>query len=311
MNVAVTGASGFCGSAIAHRLMSDGHRVVSIGRNPGPRGTTHQVWDACGESPPDFRGVDAVIHVAAAVGDTRSAADSLLFHRVNVGGTKQVLAARRGRPLVVVSSASVYDPRSAIGMVDEQCSTRSGHLNAYGTTKAAADALAVASGAVVIRPRAVYGPGDTTLMPRLNDAVRFGRLFLPGADVGINLTHVMNLATACVAAVSWPPGPYNVTDGITYSRDGALRQVLNSINAHPVRIRHIPRSLATSVARGTRLLPLARELTPYAVDQLSRRWFLNLTKARVQGWKPTLTLDDFLALDPESADQRGYTGQEC
>jgi hypothetical protein len=86
--------------------------------------------------------------------------------------------------------------------------------------------------------------------------------------------------------------------------------VLSSINARPVRICHIPRRLATSVARGTRMIPLARELTPYAVDQLSRSWVLDVTKARAQGWEPTLTLDDFLASDPDGGDQRGCSGRE-
>lgn len=174
-----------------------------MGRRPGPLGE-HRFWDASlGE--PDLSGTDLVVHCAAAVGDPAPGSPAeAVMHAVNVTGTARLLHAAGARPVVWVSSASVYDPRRDRTLVRED-HPRTGHLNAYGRTKAAGEALALAAGAVVLRPRAVYGPGDTQLLPRLLSRVRAGTLFLPGPDVPLSLTAVENLAGACLAAPAWPP----------------------------------------------------------------------------------------------------------
>ncbi|MFE9386370.1 NAD-dependent epimerase/dehydratase family protein [Streptomyces sp. NPDC007025] len=92
----------------------------------------------------------------------------------------------------------------------------SGEVNAYGRTKAAGEDLALAAGAVVLRPRAVYGVGDPHLVPRLLGRVRRGLLLLPGRDVQLSLTAVENLADVCLAAADggWPPGAYHIADPV-------------------------------------------------------------------------------------------------
>ena len=68
--------------------------------------------------------------------------------------------------------------------------------------------------AVVLRPHAVYGPGDTTLLPRVLGAVRPGTLVAVGDGTQrVSLTSVDNLVRACLlAADSDAPGVFNVTD---------------------------------------------------------------------------------------------------
>ncbi|MER5349688.1 NAD(P)-dependent oxidoreductase [Kitasatospora sp. NPDC002551] len=296
MRIAVTGASGFCGSHVVRAAVAAGHDVLCYGRRPGPAGR-HVRWDAtAGE--PDLTGVDAVVHCAAAVADLPpgSAAEAAQ-HAVNVTGTERLLRAAGDRPLAWVSSASVYDPRSGREAVREHHPTETGHLNAYGRTKAAGERLALAAGAVVLRPRAVYGPGDPHLVPRLLERVRHGRLLLPGGDVRLSLTAVQNLADACLSAVGagrtgdrpWTPVAYNIADARPYRRDAVVRAVLA---AHGVRARihHVPAPLARLAARTGRL----PGLTPYAVDQLSRSVVLDLARARSQGWRPHRDLDAFL-----------------
>ncbi|MFD8317872.1 NAD-dependent epimerase/dehydratase family protein [Kitasatospora purpeofusca] len=298
MRIAVTGASGFCGSHVVRAALAAGHEVACHGRRPGPAGR-HVPWDAtAGE--PDFAGADAVVHCAAAVADlprgTRAEAEAAQY-AVNVAGTERLLRAAGDRPLVWVSSASVYDPRADRGSVGEDHPTEAGQLNAYGRTKAAGERLALAAGAVVLRPRAVYGPGDPHLVPRLLERVRQGRLLLPGGDVRLSLTAVQNLADACLSAVGagrtgdrpWTPVAYNIADARPYRRDEVVRAVLA---AHGVtaRIHHVPAPLARLAARTGRL----PGLTPYAVDQLSRDVVLDLTRARTQGWRPHRDLDAFL-----------------
>ncbi|WP_139982554.1 NAD-dependent epimerase/dehydratase family protein [Nocardioides litoris] len=285
MRVAVTGASGFCGGAAARLLTTQGHEVVTVGRAAG----SDRPWDAA-TGTPDLVGCDAVVHLAATVGD----GGGPQFERVNVDGARRLLAAaeRAGARVVWVSSSSVYDPRPDRTRVTEDHPTEAGHLNAYGRTKAAGDRLALAAGAAVLRPRAVYGPGDPHLLPRLRRAVRFGRVSLPGPDVRLSVTHVDNLASACVAALDWRPGAYNVAD-----RDPAHRDHLVAA-ATGARVRHVPVGLALLAARGldaaaraTRREPL---LTPYAVDTLAHEFCLDTSRIRATGWEPRDLLQPYL-----------------
>ncbi|CAM5615268.1 NAD-dependent epimerase [Streptomyces avidinii] len=293
LRIAVTGASGFCGGHVARAAAAAGARVVCLGRGPGPVGE-HRFWDAS-RGEPDFSGTDLVVHCAAAVGDPApgSRAEAMM-HAVNVTGTERLLRAAGTRPVVWVSSASVYDPRLDRSLVTED-HPRAGHLNAYGRTKAAGEALALAAGAVVLRPRAVYGPGDTQLLPRLLSRVRAGTLFLPGPDVRLSLTAVENLAEACLAAPGWSPGAYNIADAEPYGRDGAVAAVLRA-HGVPARVRHLPLGLAGAAARIAESLSRAEPpLSRYAVDQLAHPVVLDLTRARARGWAPSRTLADYLS----------------
>jgi nucleoside-diphosphate-sugar epimerase len=297
MRIAVTGASGFCGGYVARRLATAGVDVVGLGRRPAQVGE-HRPWDAAVEAP-DLSGVDGVIHLAATVGDPRPGTSETDFVRVNVDGTARLLDAAGGRPVVWLSSSSVYDPRHDRSLVTESHPTDGGHLNAYGRTKAAGDRLALDAGAVVVRPRAVYGEGDHHLLPRLVAAVRRGRVGVPGDDVRLSLTHVDNLATACVAALGWAPGAYNVADPTAYQRDDVLREVLAAACGREIGVRHLPvrfanalADAATAAARVTGREPL---LTRYAVDQLSNPFVLDVTRARAAGWEPTATLAAYVA----------------
>src|SRR6185436_8954743 len=217
MRIAVTGASGFCGGHVARTAAMAGHDVVCVGRRPGPVGT-HVAWDAAGPVGPDLAGADAVIHLAAAVGDPRpGAATEERFRRVNVEGTARLMDAAAGIKVVYVSSASVYAPGGYAAPVREDAPIGR-QRTAYGRTKAAGERVAVEAGAVALRPRAVYGPGDPHLLPRLRRAVRAGMLLLPGPDTTLSLTAVENLAGACLAALDWPAGAYNVADAEPYPR---------------------------------------------------------------------------------------------
>ncbi|MFJ2271580.1 NAD-dependent epimerase/dehydratase family protein [Streptomyces sp. NPDC087849] len=295
ITIAVTGASGFCGSHVATTAAARGADVLCVGRHPGPVGR-HIFWDAAREVP-DLSGADLVVHCAAAVGDPVPGTQAeAAMHAVNVDGTARLLEAAAGRPVVWVSSASVYAPGPGRSRITEDHPVR-GHLNAYGRTKAAGEALALAAGAVVLRPRAVYGAGDPHLVPRLLSRVRCGLLILPGPSVHLSLTAVENLTDACLVAADWPPGTYNIADPAPYQRDEAIRTVLR---AHGVRARigHIPLPVAHTAAGAaqalTRLLGRTEPpLTRYAVDQLAHSVVLDVSRAESQGWIAGRTLKDY------------------
>ena len=277
MRIAVTGASGFCGGVLARLAAGAGHDVRCLGRRPGPVGR-HVPWDAAlGE--PDLGDAEAIVHLAAAVGDPppgRRIEEA--FRRVNVDGTRRLMTAAAGRPVVWVSSASVYRPGPYRAPVREDHPVDR-QRTAYGRTKAIGEGIALAGHAVVLRPRAVYGAGDPHLMPRLRQIVRGGRAWLPGPDVPLSLTAVENLASACLAAIEWPAGAYNIADDVVYRRDDAVATVLG------VPVRHVP----LPVARTAAMLP-GRTLTRYSVDQVTDGMVLDIGKAVSTGWRPEISL---------------------
>jgi nucleoside-diphosphate-sugar epimerase len=280
MLLAVTGASGFCGAAVARLAAAHGYDVLCLGRRPGPVGR-HVPWDAARELP-DLTGADAVVHLAAAVGDPRPGRRTeAAFRAVNVDGTRRLLRAANGRPVVWVSSASVYRPGPYRAPVHEDHPV-DGQRGVYGRTKAAGERLALAAGAVALRPRAVYGDGDRHLLPRLRRVVRGGRAWLPGPDVAMSLTAVENLAAACLAAVEWPGGVYNIADERPYQRDEVFARALH------VPVRQLPAGPVRALAA------VSPALTRYAVDQLTDGMVLELSRARALGYPPERTLADYL-----------------
>src|SRR5437867_7975632 len=96
MNVLVTGGTGFVGGHLVRRLVADGH-TVRVGSRDAPTflpsGATHVRVDVTEPSTvrPAMDGVDAVVHLTAIIVER----GDQTFERVNVEGTRNVLAAMR------------------------------------------------------------------------------------------------------------------------------------------------------------------------------------------------------------------------
>lgn len=304
MRVAVTGASGFMGGCLAHRLADSGHTVFTYGRRdagalrrPLPNYTQ---WDI-GASPLRAPAVDAVVHCAAMVGDWGDEAD---YWRVNVYGTRVVVESFAGAERFIhVSSASVYSPQPFGRHIAEDASVGSGLYSAYARSKAEAERLLVASGrfAVILRPQIVYGAGDTTLMPRVLAARRWGWLAVPGNGRNrMSVTHILNFvhAVECVLASSVRQGVFNVADREDATVDELLQALLRQNGVRP-RLLYIPRPIAWAAATvaehlsrragGTR----APRLTRYLVARLTDARALDLTRAyRLLGYAPCHSFRD-------------------
>ncbi len=270
MRIAVTGATGFIGGAVASAAEAQGWEVVRFARRHGP-GLTY--WDLTGLPPARLPAVDAVVHAAAHVADWGA---SSLFHRANVLGTRAVAEAFAGTRLVHISSSSVYPWWEAcVNRAEDEVATR--HLNAYAHSKALADVEARRHGnAVALRPHGVYGPGDRTLLPRLISNVRRGHLLSVGhAQVKHQLTHVDNLAQAVLASCrSEIRGAVNVGDAEPVELGGVLRQVLDASGLESINIRYLPEPAAMALAGISEAVSRAGgrnpRLTRYAVSQLGR-----------------------------------------
>jgi nucleoside-diphosphate-sugar epimerase len=323
MRIAVTGASGFIGGTVVRTAVAAGHRVHAFGRRPASRlaadhfaGAAYRAWDITEGRLTDPPKVDAVVHCAGSVTDFGRLA---MMRRVNVGGTACVYETFCGSGadsvgFVHVSTASVYAPWLPTVSAAESAAPPAQLLpDPYGRSKAEAEAYVRAEGrsAIILRPHAVYGPGDTTLLPRLLEAIRptprGPRLFAVGdGRQRLSLTSVGNLAQACLlaAAVSRrvPRGMFNVTDAEPVVLDDALRAFLDARGSEavplylPYRTAYPIAAVAEAAAHIRGLLTRSAKpprLTRYAVRHLALERTLTIDAAReTLGYQPVPTSFD-------------------
>jgi len=240
----VTGGGGFLGSAIVRRVVDRGWKVRTLQRgsyqeleNLGAEQVQGDIADRDVVSTA-VDGIDIVFHVAAKV-DPWGAYPP--FHRTNVIGTSNVLAAMRahGVPkLVFTSTPSVVHSGGDLAGVDES-QPYPGHFEAaYPQTKAMAEMEVLAANdqtlsTVALRPRLIWGPGDTNLVPQLVARARSGELRFVGD--GSNLVDTVYIDNAVdahmLAADRLEPGAacagraYFITNGEPWP----IREVINGI----------------------------------------------------------------------------------
>ncbi len=225
----VTGGSGFIGGALTRRLVGEGWRVRALARSDA---AAHTVADRGAEAvrgdladagaiADGARGCEVVFHAAAMLGDWGRPED---FDRANVAGTQTVLDAARlagvRRFVHVGTEAALLDGAPLVD-VDETARLRPDSPALYSATKARAEAAVLAAssegfGTVVLRPRLVWGAGDTTILPELAEAVRSGRFaWIGGGRHLTSTTHVDNVVEGLLLAAERGTGgeAYFVTDG--------------------------------------------------------------------------------------------------
>jgi nucleoside-diphosphate-sugar epimerase len=290
MRVAVTGASGFIGGAVANHLASVGYDVLALGRHARPTSIAHDYvsWDLTVDepAPPVLAACEAVVHAAAHVAPWGPDGP---FREITVGGTQRLLrAVDPAARVVIIGSASVYDPRDhhLLAREDEAPVVAERYLNAYGRAKADQERIVLEKrpDAVVLRPRAVWGPGDTTLLPRILASIRRGRLPLPaGGRHPMSTTHITSLTAAVRAALERPAvaGPVNVADATPMTAARLLATLFEALDMS-VRVVAVPSALAWAAAGAAegvwRLTGIRSEppLTRFAVAGLTQPFTLDL-----------------------------------
>jgi nucleoside-diphosphate-sugar epimerase len=270
--IAITGAAGFIGSALAARLTDDGDAVVRIDRTTGDRqadvGDPSQTIAA-------LAGADAIVHCAALVAERGRMED---FVRVNVRGTRNVLDAAAGRPVVVLASVAGWGYEFTRELHEDALPRPCGLP--YVDTKGATETLALRRGATVIRPGDVYGPGSVPWVVRPLAMMRAGRFFLPSPGDGVMTpVYIDDLVDAIVRALRRPTGrAYTVWDGSPVS----AREYFETLGGRPVRTLPAPLLRAAALALG---------VGPSAVTFVSRRHAFPNTRAREElGWAPRTSL---------------------
>jgi nucleoside-diphosphate-sugar epimerase len=229
MKAFVTGGSGFIGGVLLRRLRAEGVQARALARSDASEAQVaeHGAEPVRGDlddveaMAAGAEGCELAFHAAAALGEfgRREA-----FVRGNVLGTRNALeASRRGgvRRFVHVGTEAALMAGDPLVNVDETAPLRPDSKAHYPATKAQAEiAVREADGdgfeTVVVRPRLVWGLGDTTILPGIAGAVKAGRFrWIDGGRHLTSTTHVENTVEGLwLGATKGRPGEaYFVTDG--------------------------------------------------------------------------------------------------
>jgi nucleoside-diphosphate-sugar epimerase len=312
----LTGGSGFIGGRLIVRLVSDGYSVRALARSDGSATTVaglgaEPVRGELGDRSAlaaGAAGCELAFHLAAHLGEWGPWED---FERGNVEGTRNVIAACReagvGR-LVHCGTEAALMAGDPLVHVDETAPLRPDSRAPYPATKARAEqAVRDANGAgletVVVRPRFVWGKGDTTLLPGMAATVEEGKWAWVGG--GRNLTdtaHVDNVVEGLVlgAARGKPGEAYFVTDDEPVVFREFVTAMLRTQGVEPPD-RSVPAWTAAPMARvcetAWRLLPLKGEppMSTFRSWILTQECTIDIAKAKGElGYAPIVSREQGL-----------------
>jgi 2-alkyl-3-oxoalkanoate reductase len=314
MRVLVTGGTGFTGTALVRRLLEEGHDVVALDYKEGlqcdllrKRGARVEIGSV---TDPDavrrsVQGVEFVFHLAAAFREL-NVPDSF-YDEVNVGGTRMVLeAARREgvRKFVYCSTCGVH------GNVDHPPANEDAPIQPadyYQRTKFEAEPLVKRDAgtdmeSVVLRPAAIYGPGDPERFFMIFKRVAKGTFPMFGS--GRTLYHPLyidNLVDAfllCIPAGVGNGREYLIADEKYFPIEEIVRAVARALEV-PVRIPHYPVwpvvALGHVVEKVCKPIGVTPPIFPRRVDWYRQNRAFDISRAqRELGYVPRVELEEGL-----------------
>ena len=311
--VLVTGATGFLGKYVIEELAEHGYQVRAFGRNSkvgrslenssvsffkGDLTKADDVLEAC-------KGMDLVVH-AGALSTIWGAWED--FYHANVLGTKYVLEACRQtgiQRLVYVSSPSIYAAPKDQLAIKESDAPEENNLNNYIRSKLASEKLFndypdVPS--IILRPRGLFGIGDTSILPRvINLSQKLGIPLIGDGRQLMDMTCVENVALAIRLAIEASEAKgevYNITNGEPRAFRDLLEESLTGLD-YPIKYRKIPASLLSGIASSIefiyKTLNLKGEppLTRYTYYLLRYSQTLDISKVeRELGYHPKISISE-------------------
>jgi nucleoside-diphosphate-sugar epimerase len=295
--IALTGATGFIGNRVARRLVATGCKLQALTRTTSDRSrlsgfNIHWVEGALEDTDSLrrlVRGAGVVIHCAGAV----RGATQAHFNRLNVDGVARLVrAAVEQHPLprfLLISSLAAREP----GLSHYAGSKRRGE-------NVLADQAAKMPW-VVLRPPAVYGPGDKEMLPLWRWMTRGFAFILGSGKARFSMLYVDDLAAAiqkCLLNEQLPNGVFELHDGHPegYSWQNVIDTVAH-LNAKSVRSIHMPVMVLGLLARlnlaASRVLGYAPMLTPGKLHELRHPdWICdNAAFTNATGWSPQVSLE--------------------
>jgi nucleoside-diphosphate-sugar epimerase len=293
--IALTGGTGFLGGHVLDRLVAAGHKVRALARRP-QKARKDVVWIAGDlENPGDLCGdADAVVHIAGVVN-----ADAATFDKGNRAGTETMLAAAQATDVarfVHISSLSAREPQ----------------LSNYGASKRAAEDAVVASPLDwrIVRPPAIYGPGDTDNLELFRFAKR-GIMPLPPQG-RLSVIHADDVARLIVAMVETAPAHsfYEADDGEPdgWSHKDYARMIGAAVGRTPLTLALPKLALNLGAALDGVLRGNKAKLTRDRVSYMTHpNWVIDLARRPPSSlWVPEIATPDGLKATADWYRARGW-----
>ena len=327
MKILVTGGTGFTGKALVTRLLKDGHEVVALDykegiqtaelREAGARVVIGSVTDAKAVGS-CMEGVEVVHHLAAAFRELN--VSNRYYEDVNIGGTRQVLDAAvnaGAKRFIYCSTCGVH------GNVESPPCPEDGPIKPadyYQRTKYEAEPMVLRYHregkipGVILRPAAIYGPGDPERFQMIFKRVAKG--VFPMVGSGKTLYHPLyidNLVDAFVKAMTPGKGDgeaYLIADRDYLSIEELVRKTAVALDVQ-VRIRHYPVWPVVLAGHACEKLckpfGISPPIFPRRVDWYRQNRAFDIAKAcRDLNYDPAVGIDEGLRRTAEWYRQNGY-----
>jgi nucleoside-diphosphate-sugar epimerase len=316
MRVFISGGSGFVGGHVIEGLRAHGHEVVAMARSDRSAvaveklGASAVRCDLESVSGAHMAGCDAVVHCAAFVEEWGTRAQ---FIAGNVEGTRRMLAAAQAagvrRFIHIGTEAVLFDGHDLID-IDERQPYPVRQRFLYSETKAEAERLVLAAdGAdmctLSLRPRLIWGPRDTTILPGLQRMHAAGSFaWIDHGQQRTSTTHVANLVHAIGLALEHGEGGrcYFIVDEGTRTYREFLSALAGTAGVDLGDARSIPGWLANAAAAAIegiwRVLGVRRvpPLTRFTIAMMSCSVTIETDRAqRELGYRPQLGVEQGLA----------------
>ena len=315
MKTLVTGATGFLGGALARRLHGMGWDVTALGRNPAK---LNELEDAGirslradiskqDEVSASFSDFELVFHCAAFPSPW---GEFETFYQANVIGTRNVVQAclkKDVKRLVYVSTPSIYfDYESRVSVKENDPLPEP--ISHYARTKRLAEeeidkGFAQGLAMVSIRPRAIFGEGDTVIFPRLLARLKTGRLPILGDGENIvDLTYIQNVVDALLLCAGSPANTlgkkYNISNGEPVRIWKLIERICDELDMpHPRRriSRQTAHAAASAIEFIYSLIPYSPEppLTRLSVSMMANDTTLDISAAKNElGYQPKVSVEE-------------------
>jgi nucleoside-diphosphate-sugar epimerase len=289
MRLAVTGGTGFVGAHLIDAAAAAGHSIAALTRREQPeRGSVDWIGgdlDDRNALRQLVDGADAIVHVAGVI----TARDKAAFDKGNVEGTLAMLAAATAggvQRFVHVSTLAAREPK----------------LSLYGASKAKAEELVQSSGLdwAIVRPPAVYGPGDKETLELFRMA-KLGIMLMPPRG-HLSLIHVQDLAQLLLALCA-PAAPARLAIEADVGKKGGwthrefARALGRAVGTRPAII-SAPGLFLRLAARADQLFrgPRAKLTVDRAAYFSHRNWVVEPKRAAPAAlWRPQIPTDEGLA----------------
>lgn len=292
--VLVTGSTGFVGSHVVKFLRENQYYIIGIGRKENSDSNKYcdEFYSIDISKPINiFFEVDLCIHIA---GLANYKADYKSLYNTNVIGIENIIGCiTMCKKIIYISSSSVYNNSDMFHKEDENIDIDL--LHPYGKSKRLAELKLIENSknfanVIILRPRAIYGVGDTTLLPRIINMIFGNILLLPANRKAItSLTAISNLLYAIYLTINSDRKGvkiYNVADNSSYNLNDVIYKVGNKFR---------PRLKKFYVFNLINLLSAIFNKKRLAIQYLKYDCILDLNKIKLElNYKPISSFDDFI-----------------